>query len=448
MVMTRINLAPVLPLLIVYVFWQQGVKAGLAATLAGGAVFVGIHAYYWPGIMQMWSRFDDILPFLGSWRVSIDNSPMAWHPNPSFGSRILSFWRGVMGQFTALVGVLATLLCWPRKDEWKSRSDLRGALFLLVLFIILLAMHYWAALIKSYCVSCFPGYVAFFSEIGVLLLILTAPIWRRQMPVWYQALIAGLALIVFTGIGLGSFETLGEQLTGLSLPHWLAGSASGKAVSLGAVLTNKFGVEDKILRRILPIGLGAGVGFLTLGLAYIVQRYARRRPTATGPKSAYGYWVIVCTLVVGAVLTPTPLVGGAVYAYDCTGDVIASYEAVGKRLAESIPPGASVYWDGGLSVIPLLYLPEIKIYPAQINGDYSFRLGESLAPLERYGMWNQRLANQWASEADFILVEAGNYTGWLKLFIQSGAYQELKPTPPTAPCRGDSQIRIFKKVSP
>jgi hypothetical protein len=447
-VMTRINLLPVLPLVILYVFWQHGTKAGLIALLSGGVVFIGIHAYYWPGIMQLWSRFTGLIPFMRTEHASGSSSRMAWHPNPTTLSRILSFFRGIMGQFTAVVGVLIAIICWPRKDSWKNKSDLRTALLLVVLFTTLLVMHFWASLTKSYCVSCFPGYGAFFSVIGLLIIILTAANWRQHMPLWIQVLIVILVLGLFTAFGLGSFETLGATLTDLSLPHWLVGSSSTDVISLGAVLSNKFGLEVKILRRLLPIILGAGIGFLTLAAALIIYMFSRRRTVPPGKTASFGYWALVLMLLVGTILTPTPLIGGAVFAYDCGGDVIASYEAAGKHLAENIPPGSSVFWKGGLSVIPLLYVPNIRIFPAQINGMYNYQLGESQEPLDRKGMWNNTLAVRWANEADYILVQEHSYTGWLKLLTESGNYDELKPTLPTERCWGGSQIHIFRQVRP
>ena len=38
--MTRINMLPVLPLLVLYIFWQHGLKASVSALLAGGATVI------------------------------------------------------------------------------------------------------------------------------------------------------------------------------------------------------------------------------------------------------------------------------------------------------------------------------------------------------------------------------------------------------------------------
>ncbi len=97
--------------------------------------------------------------------------------------------------------------------------------------------------------------------------------------------------------------------------------------------------------------------------------------------------------------------------------------------------------------MPLLYIPGIQIYPAQINGDYSFlSAGEDLDRIARLGRWNQVLASEWATEADYVLIEQRKFRGWLRDLMLSGGYEELSPTPPTVYCRENSQIRIFKRV--
>jgi len=93
------------------------------------------------------------------------------------------------------------------------------------------------------------------------------------------------------------------------------------------------------------------------------------RPRAT---PSYSYWALVIFLLAGTLLTPSVVLGGGYNTYDCGGDVIASYEAAGAHLAQNIPPGSSVYWKGSLSTVPLLYVPGIRIFPAQINDGYSF----------------------------------------------------------------------------
>ena len=96
--------------------------------------------------------------------------------------------------------------------------------------------------------------------------------------------------------------------------------------------------------------------------------------------------------------------------------------------------------------MPLLYAPNIQIYPAQINGDYSFLIGGDPDRILRFGKWNQELAERWANEADIILIEEHFYEGWLKLLVKTGSFRELEPTLSTVSCRSDSQIRIFQRI--
>jgi hypothetical protein len=135
--------------------------------------------------------------------------------------------------------------------------------------------------------------------------------------------------------------------------------------------------------------------------------------------------------------------GGSYNLYDCTGDAIALTN--NRRLPGAPSGGSLVYWKGGLSPAPLLYLPDIQIYPSQLNGDYSLRLGGEEDALLRYGWWSMPLAEKWVGEADIVLVEEQYYYGWLKKAVRLAGYTELPLSPPTSGCRTDSQIRIFQR---
>ncbi len=153
-------------------------------------------------------------------------------------------------------------------------------------------------------------------------------------------------------------------------------------------------------------------------------------------------------LIIGLVLSPTVVLAGSKMERVCYGDVIASYESVGKHLASLIPPGSSVYWEGGLSVVPLLYLPGIRIYPAQINDGYSFRIGGNAEELQRAGLWNSELQTRWLSEADFILVEQDRYSKainyWTEI-LKPDRFNELEISPSFLPCR-ETRLRVFQRI--
>ncbi len=433
--MTRINLFPFLPLLIVYIFWQHGRRAGLAAVLAATAALLVMHIPFWPGILRVYAYWipEKLAPFLSAWRPP--KATPYWDPEIDLPTRVNSFFRTFRYHFLALTGLVAAWIFWPRKQGWRSTAQYRTAVFLSALFIVLFAVHLWATMSKNYCAFCLEGYTAFFASLGWILLALTFASWSREIAGWRQALAAGYILIVSIGIGFSTFEDLGRKLLELDFP-WLG------LPSIGVLLENKYGILPRQGQYLAAAGAGAAVGVLILAFAGAAALLSYRK----NGKSQLAWWAIAVTLIAGALLTPTIVLGRGYTTYDCSGDVIASYEAAGAHLAKLIPPGSQVYWKGGLSVAPLLHVPGIRIYPSQVNGDYSYRLDGDPEALEKYGYWNPELADRWLDEADFVLIEARYYRKWFKDWVDPDRFLELEPTPLKAACKENSAIRIFERV--
>ena len=74
-----------------------------------------------------------------------------------------------------------------------------------------------------------------------------------------------------------------------------------------------------------------------------------------------------------------------------------------------IPQGSLVYWEGGLSAAPLLYLPGVNIFPPQINDGYSFISNGDTAELFKFGYWNEEMDAEWKATADFFIIEDERY---------------------------------------
>ena len=109
-------------------------------------------------------------------------------------------------------------------------------------------------------------------------------------------------------------------------------------------------------------------------------------------------------LILGLVLSPTKVLETGSDFFDCAGtDVFASY-----RKASGIEPGHrtrfKIYWEGRLLAI-FLYMPNVNIYPPQMNHVHSYFIGGDAETLLRYSQWNDELARQWLAEADYILVQ-------------------------------------------
>lgn len=461
MALTRLNLIPVLPLVLWYVFWQHGRRAGLWASAAGLAILLAGHTLFWPGILRLWAAWlpAEATPFLAPWRPP-PGEPL-WSPDPGLESRLLSFLLGLRYHFVAAGGALAALMLWPRREEWRSVGARRASLFLAGLFFVLLFAHAWAslganeqtydALGRNYCVFCFPVYLAFFAPAGVLLLVASVASWRWRLPAWRQAAIAAFILALATGLGFSAFDPLGDRWLDWRVPRLRTLLAAGRwlpgKVPLWEFLQNKVGLGYFHARRLLPGAAGFGLGAFVLAISAGIRRLAARKGRAAGP--SFGALALAVFLLLGWLLSPSAALGAGYQTYDCGGDVIASYETAGRYLAARLPAGARLYWQGGLSPAPLLYLPQAQLYPPQLNATYTFRLSGEREALLKYGFWDRQLAEAWLGEADFALVQERYFQGWLQsALLEPGRFERLGQTPPTEPCRGEARILVFRNLQP
>ena len=459
-VLTRLNLFPVLPILLAYIFWQHGRRAGGLAILAGLGVFLLGHALFWPGILRQWAAWlpERLAPFLAPWRPP--RATPIWNPEVGLESRIYSFLLGFRFHFVALAGALTALYLWPPRGRWKSEFKFKASVLLLCLLGVLFFAHAWAslgvnaqtydALGRNYCIFCFPVYLAFFSFLGFLLVAASATSWRWQLSVWRQAVIVVLVLLLAAGIGFSAFDPVGDLLLDWRIPRLRTLIRTGQllpgTVPLWEYLQNNFNLKYGEARRLLPALGGLAAGLLILGASAFVWKRGERSGHPPASRS-FGALALVGFLIAGLALTPTVALGAGFRTYDCGGDVIASYEAVGTSLTEQVPPGSTVYWQGGLSAVPLLYLPGVQVYPPQIFDGYTFRLDGDPQELLNYGFWNQPLAERWLDEADFTLVQERFYEGWLKEELSDpNRFQQVAVTQPTLSCREDASLRIFKRL--
>lgn len=457
MMLTRLNMTPVPPLLILYIFWEYGKKIGLWSLIVGILV-VGVgHALFWPGILRLWIAWLPLgwIPFLEPWAKPAGALPN-WNPDVSIADRLMSFFQGMRIQFFAVVGVLFSWICWPRKDQWRSSWRFRGGVFLSVLFGVLFVSHLLAALGKNYCVFCFSTYLSFFDFLGILLALLAFSSWGQYKNRLGKWLLFTVILVLSVGIGYSAkniwasqqtVEQLTRDILRTQVPRVSSFRLQPGSVELWGLLANRFGWAEldifstttDVIRSAAPMLMGFVFGLLLLCFGSAVWNIIvgpARREFYSPIAGIFALFLLLGTAIsLGLGFSPDDR--------DCGWDVIASYEAGGAHLAGHVPPGSKVYWWGGLSAAPLLYLPDVEIYPAQINDGYSFRLGGDLDDLLRYGWWSQELADRWIGEADVILIEERLYGGFATGFAESAAFDEVSPTPPLVPCRSNSPIHIF-----
>jgi hypothetical protein len=449
--LTRINLLPILPLGILYLYWEHGKSRGTQALLLAAAVFFGLHALYWPNILRMWVGYfpREYTPFFDAFRRAPGALP-SWTPTMGFDGRWRSFWQGLRFHFLALMGVVSLLLFWPKK--WQAPHK-KTVVFLLINFAVLFGLHAWAALGQSYCVFCFTPYLSFFSLTGLILFAAALPAleWQRP-PRWLiTLLIFGLAI----GIGHNLADSLGYELIREStVVGWLKSdiprTGGEGTIPLWGFIENRWGwdFEASVTQgfRFMRALLTSGLGILT---AFLIVSLSKYLPSHQPPRAPARLWSTF--LIAGLLLSPTTALGGGYTTYDCSGDVLEAYATAGAYLDQQIPRGSHIYWETGDSPVPLLYLNEIEIYPPQLNNGYSFKIGGAPDELVKFGHWNQELAEQWASEADVILLDNDAFDqdelSWLIDIISTETFDNVPATNPLHPCQPDSRIHIFVRES-
>ncbi|HEY3310927.1 MAG TPA: glycosyltransferase family 39 protein [Anaerolineales bacterium] len=428
-VMVRINLLALLPLLALYVLWAGGWKSFCWSLGGMLLIFGGLHLLYWPNILTLWAKW---LPFgfLRPWFPP--KTIPTWAPDNPPGFRVASFFLAFRYHFAALAGGLVSWVFWPDKARLKT-GVYQAAVFLSFLLVVFFLMHAWASLGNEYCVFCFPTYTAFYAGVGLLLAALTLPAWKLDPPLWRKWLGAALFLVLLGGMAYSAEGAAENALGGLFYKRLLAVPVPGlNGALVWQVLANKFRLEYSQVygtaHAWFPILLAVLFGLVLLGAAAISARASGR--------VRWG-WGLVVLLAAGSLLAPAPVLAGDYTTYDCSTDVIAAYEAAGARLAKSIPPGSKIYW-AGYSPASLLYLPDVKIYPAQLHGAYSFRISTDDDALLKYGWWNENLAQKWLGEADFVLAEQKNLgkNDWLGAGGRLASYDLVTSTQPLV-CQAD-----------
>jgi len=459
--LTRHNLAPLFPILAAYIFMQHGKKVGLWALFFGLLIVVIGHIIYWPNILAMWTPWipEKLTPFLDSFRPPLDGTVLMG--TTSLDSRILVFFQGFSFQSFIMIGSVAAFILWPPRSQWKNLANRNTSIFLAVLFVTLLIFHGLVSLASNVRVFNFTPYIAFFCVIGLFLVISSFEAWSKTSSPVRGVLTVIFILILFPGLGFAAFQVLGYGLKdgffnilNIQLPRtqdffhtWqlLPGSAT-----LREVLANKFGIvfdpftDIDLYRRILPALAGLLIGVIFLGIIRLIQRGFQKKYQRS---YSYSYIVLVTLLVASVLLSPTPLMGGMYNIYDCQANVIQGYEQTGHYLAKIIPANSKVYWESEEGAAPLLYVPGITVLPGQIFARWSFSPSEDSDKVLRFGLWNKTLADQWAVQADFILVEERYYdSSWDDFFKAHPDYQELQSTPNTVPCIDRSDFRVFHKL--
>ncbi|GAB4497394.1 MAG: hypothetical protein OHK003_05820 [Anaerolineales bacterium] len=439
-VFTRQNMAPILPFLILYTFWQHGKQKGIWAFITGSFFFLAFHIFYWPRVMTIWTPWlpENLTPFLDPFRIPTDSVPI-WDPNIDFWNRLNSFFQGIRYHFIPLIGGLFGLILLPPRSDWKSAPAMRAAVFLAVSYFVLAAMHGWAAIASQYesysCVFCFSNYLGFFDPLGILFFVITLAYAWNQNPNRVVQIFSVLAVLaVATGIGYSLFEQVGSGLLNLPIVPRIRSGGLGFVAIVNA-LTQGLDMPLVQVKRWISSSLGFLTGLAVLLASFFISKRAQ--------KPNFTLTLVNSFLVTGFVLSPILHLGES--RLDCDTDIIRNHEELGAYLASIIPAGSLVYWDGGNAYTPMIYVPEARIFPPQINDGYTFHIGGDPDVLYYFSHWNSELDSRWRAEADIFIIEAKRYANW-KDFLAPQEFQEFAKPTHSPSCNEGAELRIFQRL--
>jgi hypothetical protein len=444
-VVVRINMIPLLPLLFIYIWREHGRKEALISALGMAIFFGGVHLYYFPGILKIWSRWIP-LPFLSAW--SPPQAIPSWVQNDPLSVKIDSFFLGIRYHFVALIGALSAWLLWSPRKMWRSDAHYRISVFLSALLIVLLTLHAWASLGNEYCTFCFPTYTAFYSGLGLLIFAVSAHAWRWIVSALKTTLINVIMLLLLAGMAHSAVKTINAWWGAQFLKNILATNIprmGGGWIEAWQYASNYFKLSYEAIRdtafTLVPVLLALAIGLVIIAIAAFASSILSSRKIVFG---ARGSITLILFLALGFILSPTILFSGEYQSYDCGAGQIEAYETSGTQIAQEIEAGAQIYW-AGYSPVTLLYLPQANIYPGQLHLSYSLREGGA-DDLLRYGWWSKELAEQALHEADYVIIRERDYSDpATEAALNSGAFTELASTISVEICRPDSFLHVFRR---
>lgn len=443
LVLTRENMAFVPLIVFVYIFWQHGWKTGSLAMLSAAVPFLVGNAFYFPDNLKFWivrapglpaTLADSLSPWI-SQGPSGDTLPEP--ENANLYRMFLYFWLTFRLHFLSLVSAVVVWLLLPYKFTRTFSERARAVTFLSVLLLVLYIAHIQAAFFGEFCISCILLYVGYFDFLGLMMLAIAWPLLVKELSVLRQSVIFVVVSLMILGIGFSSYEDLSTEFTKRMIER-LDGTY------IWGAMIHYITVPQLILFRVTFVLLiGALLIFLGAVGLKLLPRWFNGGPLAGGKT---GLFVLNSFLILGFILSPTRVLGKGNDFFDCGDtDVLQSYKEAGAELSRVIQPGTKIYWEGRLAAI-FLYLPDVQIYPPQLNHVHSYHIGGNSQELLRFGQWNDKLAQQWLADADYIMLQGTELVYLTKEMLESDNYVKVMSAPKAEKCRWQSVISIYKRA--
>jgi hypothetical protein len=350
---------------------------------------------------------------------------------------VLYLFLTIRQHFVSLVSAIVVWLLLPLSKPWHQRF--RATVFLSVLLLTLFIAHLQASFFGEYCISCILLYIGYCDFIGLMLLVIAAPILTWEFSRRRLILIFSVLALLVVGIGFSTHEDLSADFSKAMIDRL-------DTVYVWNAMLNVTGLPHLLLFR-LSFVLGMSLLVLLVGgtalrviSGRLLQEKADGRTIALLAVNAF--------LILGLVLSPTKILGDGNDFFDCEGtDVFASHERAGRELSEVIKPGSKIYWEGRIPAI-FLYLPPVKVYGPQLNHLHYYFKGGQADTLRRFNYWNDELARQWLAEADYILVQTTEKVYLTDEMLESGEYVKVMSAPRAEKCRWQSAIQVYERADP
>ena len=436
LVLTRENMVFVPPIVLLYIFWQHGWKAALLSGLCAGFLFLAGNAFYFPNNLKFWADRapDSVFTFLRDWkRPDVGGTEIPEPEESNLYRMILYFWLTFRLHFVSLVSALVVWLLLPWRPARPLSERMRAVILLSVLLVVLYAAHVQAAFFGEFCISCILLYIGYFDFLGLMMLVIAAPILLKQLTPVRQTIIFTVMILLIVGIGFSSHEDLSSDFARAMIER-LDGTY------LWGALIHYIDLPHLLLFRVTFVLM---VSALVIVVGALVLWFLRRRFTG----GRIGVVALNILLILGLVLSPTGVLGAGSDFFDCAGeDVLASYRRAGAELSQVIEPGSKIYWEGRLLAI-FLYLPEVHIFPPQMNHVHSYFIGGEAETFLRFSRWNDELARQWLAEADYILVQNTEKVYLTEEMLESGEYVKVTSAPRVEKCRWQSVIQVYQRAN-
>ena len=450
-VMVRQNMLPLYLLVVLFILWSRGIKNGWRPILLSGIILLLYHALYWPQIYQViWQPYlpDFFNDFIYAvFRVTEPTGDLGTlYLDKQYGWKyeLQVFFDSVRYFFLPLSSSLLIFLLLPikklvRDEKWRE------VLFLASSFLVMTGIHFLAVLKTNNTLYSFPAYYAFYLPLGVCTIPYTFKSLFDDNIKPRSVLTIFFVLVISTGIGFSLYRDIASALMKLKIPslnfkHYFLGQ-----YELWDVLLHRFQIDISTQEFLLPAIFGLVFGLCFIACMQIILVIGKKKSAFKTSKFSI---MILAFLLIGIVLSPTNILAGKGSIESCDSvDVLAHYEKVGEYLRRIIPNNAQVYWEGFIPV-PLIYLPEAQIFPAQLNMEFYLVEGGDIDFVERKGLWSDEIAARWLEEAKYIILDESTLAKRQEQIhtISDRNYSLWSTNFPVNPCTEGTIMHIFKVV--